>query len=103
MDKRGLSLRGLSDLSGVHFSHLSNMFSGKCNIGLDALIRLASALELSPAELFPYDFNKRKTNGQRFDEITKELDLPSSNAILEQVMIVTREMKRIKRECGLTK
>lgn len=103
MDKKGLSIRGLSEISGVHFSHLSNMFSGKCNIGLDALIRLASALELSPAEIFPYDFNKRKTNGQRFDEITKELDLSSSNAILEQVMIVTREMKRLKRESGMTK
>lgn len=98
MDKENLSIRGLSEISGVHFSHLSNMFSGKCNIGLDALIRLASALQLSPAELFPYDFNKRKTNGQRFDEITKELDLSSSNALLEQCMIICKEMKRLKRE-----
>lgn len=102
MDKRGLSIRGLSELSGVHFSHLSNMFNGKCKIGLDALIRLAAALELSPAELFPYDFNRRKTNGERFDEITKELDLPSSNAILEQVIIMVREIKRLKREFSRT-
>lgn len=98
MDKENLSLRGLSEISGVHFSHLSNLFSGKCKIGLDALIRLAYALQLSPAEIFPYDFNKRKTNGQRFDEITKELDLASSNALLEQCMIICKEMKRLKRE-----
>lgn len=103
MDKENLSIRGLSEISGVHFSHLSNMFSGKCNIGLDALIRLAYALHLSPAEVFPYDFNRRKTNGQRFDEITKELDLASSNALLEQCMIVTKEMKRLRRENPIAK
>ena len=98
MDKENLSIRGLSEISGVHFSHLSNMFSGKCNIGLESLIRLSYALQLSPAEVFPHDFNKRKTNGQRFDEITKELDLASSNALLEQCIIFCKEMKRLKRE-----
>lgn len=98
MDKKGLSIRGLSEISGVHFSHLSNMFSGKCNIGLDALIRLSYALQLAPAEVFPYDFNKRKTNGQRFDEITKDLDLASSNMLLDQMMIIVKDLKRVKRE-----
>ena len=35
------------------------------------MIKIAAALKISPVELFPYDQNKRKTNGQRFDEITK--------------------------------
>lgn len=97
MDKEGLSLRGLSEISGVHFSHLSGLFSGRTKIGLDALIRISAAFEMSPAEFFPYDFNRRKTNGQRFDEITKELDISTSNFLLDQCVNFCREIKRIKR------
>lgn len=102
MDKQGLTIRGLSEISGVHFSHLSNMFNGKSKIGLDSLIRIAVALGKNPSELFPYDHNKRKTCGERFDEITKDLDVPSVNFLIEECILYCKEIRRLKRQYNNT-
>ena len=75
MDKEHVSLRDLEMRSGVCFSHLSRLFNGRSRIGLDALIRIAAAFEMSPTDFFPYDRNQRMTNGQKFDEITRGMDL----------------------------
>lgn len=83
MDKQGMSIRGLAELSGVNYSGLSKIFNNKANIGLVSLIKIAAALHVSPSELFPFDVNKRKTNGQRFDEITKGMDTESINYLLD--------------------
>lgn len=83
MDKQGMSIRGLAELSGVNYSGLSKIFNNKAHIGLASLIKIAAALHVSPSELFPFDVNKRKTNGQRFDEITKGMDTQSINYLLD--------------------
>ena len=83
MDKQGMSARGLADLSGVNYSGLSKIFNNKARIGLSSVIKIAAALHISPSEVFPYDVNKRKTNGQRFDEITKGMDTESINYLLD--------------------
>ena len=88
MDKQGLTVRGLGELSGVNYSHLSRLFNGQSKIGIGTLIKLAYALHISPGDLFPYDVNRRKTNGQRFDEITKEMDIASSNFLIGFVRIM---------------
>ena len=95
MDKQGLTTRGLAELSDGTYSHLSRIFNHEARIGLQTLIKVAYALHLSPAELFPYDINKRKTNGQRFDEITKELDVVSSNFLLGICADYVKEWRRI--------
>jgi transcriptional regulator with XRE-family HTH domain len=100
MDKEGLTLRELEERSGVHFSHLSRVFNGKCRIGFDALIRIAAAFEMSPIDFYPYDDNHRMTPGQKFDEITRCLDLKSQNFILEQVIKFVKEYNRLKFEFG---
>lgn len=96
MDKQGLTVRGLGELSGVNYSHLSRLFNGQSKIGIGTLIKLAYALHISPGELFPYDVNRRKTNGQRFDEITKEMDIASSNFLIGFCADYTREWRRMK-------
>ena len=83
MDRQGFSIRGLANLSDVNYSQLTKIFNNKSRIGLTSMIKIAAALHVSPSELFPYDQNKRKTNGQRFDEITKGMDLPSVNYLLD--------------------
>lgn len=98
MDKQGLSIRGLAEIANVNFGHISNMLNGKCNIGLETLIKIATALQMSPEEFFPYDCNKRRTNGQRFDEITKGLDLVSCNFLLDLCVDYCREFRRLKKE-----
>ena len=64
-------------------SDITKIFNNKGRIGLASLIKIAAALHVSPSELFPYDQNRRKTNGQRFDEITKGMDLASVNFLLD--------------------
>ena len=83
MERQGLTIRGLSELSDVNYSQLTKIFNCKVYIGLKSMIKIAAALKISPVELFPYDQNKRKTNGQRFDEITKGMDLESTNYLLD--------------------
>jgi hypothetical protein len=73
------------------------MFSGQARIGLESVIKLAYALRVSPKDLFPYDTNSRKTNGQRFDEMTKEMDPQSCNVLLGIVADFTKEWRRLKR------
>lgn len=97
MDKQEITTRGLGQLSGISFSHLSRIFNGESKIGLCALIKIAYALHVSPSDLFPVDINKRKTNGQRFDEITKEMDIASSNFLLGLCADYVKEWRRIKR------
>ena len=84
MDARNLKLSALSDLSTVPTGVLSKIFNYKTSVSLKTLIKLAFALEVSPIELFPYDLNRRKTNGDRFEEITNGLDVASVNYLLEQ-------------------
>ena len=98
MDKEHISLRDLEMRSGVCFSHLSRMFNGRSRIGLDALIRIAAAFEMSPCDFFPYDRNHRMTNGEKFDEITRGMDLKSSNFLLELCISYCREWNRLKHE-----
>lgn len=83
MDAQRMTIRGLAELSCVNYSQLTKVFNGKAHIGLSSVIKIAAALHVSPGELFPYDLNKRKTNGQRFDELTKGLDVASINYLLE--------------------
>ena len=83
MDKQRMTIRGLAELSCVNYSQLTKVFNNKAHIGLSSVIKIAAALRVSPSELFPYDQNKRKTNGQRFDEITKGMDLASINYLLD--------------------
>ena len=83
MERQGLTIRGLSELSDVNYSQLTKIFNCKGYIGLKSMIKIAAALKISPVELFPYDQNKRKTNGQRFEEITKGMELASTNYLLD--------------------
>jgi len=98
MDKRGMTTRGLEQTAGICSGHLAKAFSGKVRLGLPAIVKVAYALQISPRDLFPDDLNKRKTNGQRYDEITKELDVVSNNFLLGMCSDYVKEWKRIKRE-----
>lgn len=96
MDKQGITVRELAERSGVDYSHLSRMFSGKSHIGITTLLKLVSVLHVSPNDLFPYDANKRKTDGQRYDEITREMDVKSNDFLLGLIADIVREWRRVK-------
>lgn len=102
MCKRGMSSRQLANLAGLNPTHLSRIFGGKVNIGLGALIKLSCALQMGVNELLPTDSNRRKTNGERFDDITKELDVASCNYLLgisaDYVKVWRKNLKKIRAE-----
>ena len=83
MDAKGLKMTALSDLSNVPYCTLSKVFNYNQAITLKNLIKISLALHVSPIELFPYDLNRRKTNGDRFEEVTKGLDVESINYLLD--------------------
>lgn len=47
----GLSLRGLQERSGIHYSHLSKVESGSDGLGISAMAGLSKALNLPLGEL----------------------------------------------------
>lgn len=97
MDQQQITIRGLGEMADVSYVHLSRMFNRQTRIGLTTLIKVAYALHISPCDLFPYDINKRKTNGQRFDEITRDIDVKKRNFLLTICVDYVREWRRIKR------
>ena len=56
---RGWSQETLAELCGFHRSYLANIESGKHNVSLDNLERIAQAFEVPIAELLNPDFNLR--------------------------------------------
>jgi transcriptional regulator with XRE-family HTH domain len=49
---RGMSQEQLAELAGLHRTYVSSLERGQRNVGLDNILALAAALEVSPAELF---------------------------------------------------
>lgn len=97
MDAKGMSITSLADLSGTTPCNLSKIFTYKTSIGLRTLIKVSYALGCIPQELFPYDLNTRKTNGDRFEEITQGLDVSCINYLLEQTASFCRLQTQLKR------
>ena len=50
-EKRGLTLRKLGDLSGVHYVSLVKMEAGRLDPQLSTLLKLCQALKLSLSQL----------------------------------------------------
>ena len=98
IDKKGITLRGIAEMSGISYSALSKILNRKTRLGLRVLIKIAYALRVSPKELFPNDLNKRKTNGERFEELTKDMDVSDCNFLLEICSDYVKEWRRIKND-----
>ena len=74
IDKKGYSLKQISDWSGISTVHLFRVLKGEARIGMNALYNIACILEKNPADFLPTTVSSKQTNGQIYDEITKELD-----------------------------
>lgn len=48
----GFSQEALADRAGLHRTYVSSLERGLRNVGLDNILRLAEALQVSPATLF---------------------------------------------------
>lgn len=95
IDKKGYSLKQISDWSGISTVHLFRVLKGEARIGMNALYNIACILEKNPADFLPTTVSSKQTNGQIYDEITKELDQASNNAILDGVASWVKEWRRL--------
>ncbi|MBK7418430.1 MAG: helix-turn-helix transcriptional regulator [Nitrospira sp.] len=59
-EKRGLTVRGLGELSGVHYVSIVKMESGKLDPQISTLLRLCDALRISPNQLLGVARQPRK-------------------------------------------
>lgn len=51
----GLSQEALAERAGIHRTYVSSLEQGRRNVGLDNIMKLAAALDVSPHMLFQVD------------------------------------------------
>lgn len=96
LSKQRLTYRNMSELTGIDPGCFTRILSGERKLSLRNLIKIAYGLQLSPMDLFPYDLNMRKSSGQRFDDITKDLDIAGKNYCLDMCINYCKEVRRLK-------
>lgn len=50
--ERGLSQEALADLSELHTNYIGGIERGERNVGIKAMMRIATALQVHPSDLF---------------------------------------------------
>ena len=95
-ERNGISLKELSEVSGVHYTHLYKISNGTGHIGLPSLIKISYALKISPDRFFPFEVMHRKTNGEKFDELTRDLEVEDCNFLIKFVNDYANQCRRIK-------
>ena len=70
--RRGLSMARLAEIAYLSVSHISKVEAEQCEIGLRALLKIATALGMEVTELLPDEMKtipKMPTNGEKFEAI----------------------------------
>jgi transcriptional regulator with XRE-family HTH domain len=81
---KDLTLEELADASGISFTHLSRMESGKRGLSLENTIKVAKALEIEPSELTDEFDHEQLTEAANMPmQMGKAVDSPPSDAIPE--------------------
>ena len=97
LNKRNISVSEFSEMTGITYSSLwAALNYADHMIRMDSLIKMAYALEIPMADLFPCDLDSVESNGDRFDFITKELDEKAINYLLNHALNFAIEYKRLK-------
>ena len=70
--RRGLSMARLAEIANLSVSHISKVEAEQCEIGLRALLKIATAVGMEVTELLPDEMKtipKMPTNGEKFEAI----------------------------------
>lgn len=85
--KKGYSVSELSQLSGVAATIIYRIESSTNPIGLRSLLRLMWSLNVSPAQLIPFDeYAHSKTFGDVIEEMTSNLSPKQKQYLLKVIM-----------------
>lgn len=85
--KKGYSVSELSQLSGVAATIIYRIESSANSVGLRSLLRLMWSLNVSPAQLIPFDeYAHSKTFGDVIEEMTSNLSPKQKQYLLKVIM-----------------
>lgn len=85
--KKGYSVSELSQLSGVAATIIYRIESSTNPVGLRSLLRLMWSLNVSPAQLIPFDeYAHSKTFGDVIEEMTSNLSPKQKQYLLKVIM-----------------
>lgn len=85
--KKGYSVSELSQLSGVAATIIYRIESSSNPVGLRSLLRLMWSLNVSPAQLIPFDeYAHSKTFGDVIEEMTSNLSPKQKQYLLKVIM-----------------
>lgn len=96
--KQGLSQEDLAEKAGLHPTYVGGVERGERNPSLESILKIASALEVSPSQLFRFEGVKTTLNLD--DEISQELlafvenlKSPTKRKILQTLKSVRKDLK----------
>lgn len=76
----------LAEMTSMNLAHLYRIEKGERPIGLRVLIKIAWALNRPIQKFIPFEeVDRPKTNGERFEEMTRNLDTATINMLFEIV------------------
>lgn len=89
---KGLTIEGLSELSGIDWQKLQKYETGRTRLPIDALIVIANALEVPPSQLIP--------NGDGLTDDERELinwmrEHPRDKAVIKSTLRGLRESAKV--------
>ena len=91
--KRGLSMARLAEISNLSVSHISKVEAAQCEIGLKALLKIATALGMDVMQLLPSELqeeeDKPQTNGERFESVVAAADQRTVEVVLDMSEYMT--------------
>lgn len=81
-----LSVAELAELAKLNTSNIYKIEAGESNIGLKSLLKVSIVLQKSVGDFIPIEEVKdQKKNGEKFEELTKELTLNEINYIFRLI------------------
>jgi transcriptional regulator with XRE-family HTH domain len=81
--ERALTQEGLAERVGNSWKHVGQIERGEVNVGLDVLARIAGALSVNIAELFPEPRGRRRVRGSAY--LTTGDDLQQIEAVVRRI------------------
>lgn len=85
--RRGMSMAHLAEIANLSVSHIFKVENAQCEIGLKALLKIATAFGMEVTDFLPDDQPIQKsedvlTNGEKFENIVEGADPQSVEFVL---------------------